>query len=143
MEKHSNFLLFDSHSKDASGNFTPNGLSILLTFKNKKDLENHILTTYLSNTDINIQFETQNIFVETDVGVDFSVEYQKDQSRKRNSSEKAKEKDSQRKATFIATANCRQRNSKVEAKAKCHKRNSSVEAKDKCRKRKAEKKMWL
>ena len=141
-------FLFDSHSRNSLGQPVPDGFSILLKFKNKKELVQHIIATYIAETDIHIQYELQNVAIEIDKTVDFSISYTdmkeckrkstqeaKGNSRARSATETQKEKSRARSASEIQKAKTRDRKNTIIEKEKCRKRKSTDSEKAKCRER--------
>jgi len=56
-----NFVfLFDSHSRNELGQPCPNGFSMLIKFKNKREVEKYILRTYIGALDANVSYELVN-----------------------------------------------------------------------------------
>ena len=124
--KKNSVYLFDSHSRNSFGKPTPDGFASVMKFKNKKDLEMYLHSTYVDQTQQNIkeQFEIQYISIEINKGIDLSARYSIETNRKRSANETNKEK-------------CRKRNATETSKAKCRKRNATETSKEKCRKRDA------
>ena len=69
-------FLFDSHSRNEIGQPVPNGFSMLIRFKNKRDFmilfKRDIMSTY--KNDINVQYELQYVKIIKGLeDVDFST----------------------------------------------------------------------
>ena len=120
------YFLFDSHSKDSNGSVAPDGFSILIKFDKKADLEYHISSVYLNESDFNIQFESQHILAQNVENIDLSCKYRREKSRVRNSNKNAKEKRKIRQNTDQAKTNCRKRKSSDKEISNCKKRNTCV-----------------
>ena len=58
-----NFFVFDSHSKDALGNYNANGKSILMQFYSIKNIKNYVRKTYANDSSCYFQV----IYVKTDI----------------------------------------------------------------------------
>ena len=56
--------LFDSHSRNNCGQPIPNGFSALIKFKRTKDVEQFIVSTYLNQSDYQVQYEMQFLIIE-------------------------------------------------------------------------------
>ena len=54
------FFLFDSHSRDASGNISENGTSVLLQFRSLTAIEKYVRSVYMKNNDY-MQYDMQYI----------------------------------------------------------------------------------
>ena len=76
------YYLFDSHSRNERGECSPIRNSIILKFNSLKTLQSHMITNYLSVTDVNVQFEIQYIQVEKNNNHDFSKSYNKSKEKK-------------------------------------------------------------
>lgn len=57
------FFIFDSHSKDAFGNFNANGKSILMQFYSIKDVKNYVRKTYVNDSSSYFQV----VYVKTEI----------------------------------------------------------------------------
>ena len=118
-----------------------------MKFKKESDLEQYLLSTYINQTDVDVQYELQYINVEkANEETHFSIVYskQKDSARKstdvnkqtarlRNSTKTSKEKARQRNASEASKEKACQRNATEAKKEKCRKRKSTEIEKEKCR----------
>ena len=95
------YFIFDSHSKDESGQTCPDGYSTLLKFSTRKSLELHVINSYLNKEDVDIFFEAQFVEVVGDaeqLKAKFKCSNDKNNRRKKNKPDKSKK--------FTPKANC-------------------------------------
>ena len=102
-----NYFLFDSHSRNSLGQTSPDGSSILLKFSSRKQLESHIINNYLSESDVNIQYEVQYIqIVKSNDDIDIKNLYRILSERKRQTFRVRREKSRIHNASNIQKEKC-------------------------------------